>query len=151
ATGSAGVAFAEAKGKAQEAGRRKLVELRIGIDELGTGAPTQLAKLQSVVPTTQDGAELRYAVDLSAALDVPEDSLSVSFRGTPPKYQPLRDGLRNAVGNREASLRSTLTATFENPLDLAGQDVADIQQRASDTGPDKCSVTIVTEDSDATA
>jgi hypothetical protein len=151
ATGSAGVAFAEAKGKAQDAGRHKLVELRILIDELGSGAPTQLAKLHSVVPATQDGAVVRYDVDLSAALDVPEDSLSVAFRGTPPKYQPLREAVRQAIGDREASLRSLLTAAFATPLDLAGQEVADVQQRASDTGPDKCTVTIVTEDSDGAA
>jgi hypothetical protein len=151
ATGSAGVAFAEAKEKALDAGRQKLVELRILVDELGSGAPTQLAKLHSVVPASYDGAQLRYDVDLSAALDVPEDSLSVTFRGTPPKYQPLREAVRQAIGDREASLRGLLTAAFAAPLDLAGQEVADLQQKASDTGPDKCTVTIVTEDSDGAA
>jgi hypothetical protein len=151
ATGSAGVAFAEAKGKALDAGREKLVELRIVIDELGTGTTTQLAKLHSVVPATPDGGGLRYDIDLNAALDVPEDTVAVVFRGTPPKYQPLKEAVRQAIGDREASLRSSLTATFEVPLELSGQEVAHLQQRASDTGPDKCTVTIVTEASDATA
>lgn len=151
ATGSAGVAFAEAKGKALDAGRQKLVALRIRVDEAGTGAPTQLAKLHSVVPASTDGAEIRYEVELRAALDVPEDKLELVFAGTPPKYQPLREAVRQAVGNREAALRALLSATFESPLDLAGQEVADLQQRASDTGPDKCTVTIVTEGSDGSA
>lgn len=146
ASGSAGVAFAEAKGRALEAGRRKLVALRIQIEELGLGAATQLAKLHSVVPASQGGVGLRYEVDLKAALDVPEDSLALTFRGTPPKYQPLREAVRQAIGNREAALRALLTATFTPPLDLAGQEVSDLQQRATDTGPDKCTVTIVTED-----
>jgi hypothetical protein len=147
ASGSAGVAFAEAKGKALEAGRQKLVALRIQVDEAGTGAPTQLAKLHSVVPAASDGAEIRYDVDVSAALDVPEDSLKLVFAGPPPKYQPLREAVRQAIGDREAALRALLRATFESPLDLAGQEVADLQQRATDTGPEKCAVTIVTEDS----
>jgi hypothetical protein len=151
ATGSAGVAFAEAKGKAQDAGRQKLVELRIQVKETGSGAPTQLAKLHSVVPATQDGAAIRYDVELTATLDVPEDTLRVTFHGTPPKYQPLREALRQAIGDRDASLRSTLTAAFEPALELAGQEVADLQQRATDTGPDKCTVTIVTEEPNGTA
>ena len=151
ATGSAGVALAEAKGNAQDAGRQSLTELRVEIDELGAGAPTRLAKLHSVVPATQDGAEIRYVVDLTAELGAPEDKLTVSFAGTPPKYQPLREALRQAVGDREAALRATLTATFDPALDLPGQEVADLQQRASDTGPDKCTVTVVTEGSDGTS
>ena len=145
ASGSAGVAFAEAKGKAIEAGRQTLVELRVRIEELGAGAPTQLAKLHTVVPATQPGATLRYDVDLAATLDVAEDTLALTFHGPPAKYQPLREAARQAVGEREASLRATLTAVFDPALQLSGQEAADLQQRATDTGPAKCTVTIVTE------
>ncbi|CAN5841981.1 hypothetical protein BH18ACT13_BH18ACT13_20060 [soil metagenome] len=151
ATGSAGVAFAEAKEKAIEAGRVTLVELRVRVEELGAGAPTQLAKLHSVVPTTQAGATVRYDVDLAATLDVPEDTFTLGFHGTPAKYQPLREAVRQAVGEREASVRATLTAVFEPALQLAGQEVADMQQRTTDTGPAKCAVTIVTEAPSGTA
>ncbi len=145
ASGSAGVAFAEAKGKAIEAGRQTLVELRVRIEELGAGAPTQLAKLHSLVPSTQSGAALRYDVELNATLDVPTDTLSVVFHGAAAKYQPLREAVRQAVGEREASLRAALTAALDPALPLSGQEVADLQQRATDTGPAKCTVTIVTE------
>ena len=122
-----------------------LIELRITVEELGAGAPTQLAKLHSVVPATQTGAALRYDVDLAATLDVPQDTFSVVFHGPPAKYQPLREAARQAVGEREASLRATLTSTFDPALPLSGQEVADLQQHATDTGPAKCTVTIVTE------
>ncbi len=151
ASGSAGVAFAEAKGKAIEAGRQMLVELRVRIEELGAGAPTQLAKLLSVVPATQSGTALRYDIDLAATLDVPEDTLTLVFHGTPAKYQPLREAVRQTVGEREASLRATLAAAFDPALALSGQGVADLKQRATDTGPAKCTVTIVTEAPSGTA
>lgn len=144
-TGSAGVALLQAKENAIEAKRLTLVELRITVQELGVGAPTQLAKLHSVVPATQAGVALRYDVDLAATLDVPQDTLSLVFHGPPAKYQPLREAARQAIGEREASLTATLTATFDPPPALSGQEVADLQQRATDTGPAKCSVTIVTE------
>jgi hypothetical protein len=44
-----------------------------------------------------------------------------------------------------------LAAAFAPPIDLSGQEVADLQQRATDTGPGKCTVTIVTEDSSGAA
>jgi hypothetical protein len=145
ATGSAGVAIAEARGKALDVGRTSLVELRIQVEEFGAGGPIQLAKLHSVVPATQAGSALRYDIDLTATLGAPEDSLVVKFEGPPAKYQPLREALRQAVGSHESSLRTTLTAVFEPALQLAGQEMSDLHQRASDTGPDKCTVTIVTE------
>ncbi len=144
-SGSAGVAFADAKGETLEAGRQMLVELRVRIEELGAGAMTQLAKLQSIGQATGNGATVRYDVDVEATLDVPEDTLSLRFRGTAAKYQPLREAVRQAVGNREASVHVTLSAVFDPPLQLAGQEVADLQQRATDIGPAKCTVTMITE------
>ena len=149
ATGSAGVAFAEAKGKATGG---RAAEARRAPD------PSRRARIGRADPARE--AAQRRARDAGRCRDPLRRRSERRARragGQPERHLPRHaaevpaaPGGRAAGGRRSGSsvCARLLTATFETPLELAGQEVADLQQRATDTGPDKCTVTIVTEDAE---
>ncbi|MDQ6613330.1 MAG: DUF499 domain-containing protein [Actinomycetota bacterium] len=143
--GKADVAVVAARQAAVDAGRTRVRELRLTIDELGAGTGTQLAKLLSVLPTTTPGATLIYAIQIGVALADPAHRLEATFVGPPAEYQPLRPGLDHVLGQHEATVKAAVTATFATPIDLSGQEFEEIRRRAQDTGPAKCRVTVTTE------
>ena len=146
AAGKAEVAMQAARQKAVDARKNKVRELRISIDELGKGTGVELAKLLSVVPVTTPSATLLYDVRVGAALGDPAHQLQVNFVGPPNEYQPLKSALDHVLKQHEGTVKASLVATFEPPLDLSGEPFADLQRRAADTGPAKSDVVVVTED-----
>jgi len=144
--GKADVAVVAARQEAADAGRTRVREVRLSIDELGPGTGTQLAKLLSVLPASTTGATIIYAIQVGVALDDPAHRLEATFVGPPSDYQPLRPGLDHMLGQHEATVKATVTATFAIPLDLSGQGFEEIRRRAQDTGPARCQVTITTEE-----
>lgn len=143
--GKADVALVAARQAAADAARTRVLQVRLSIDELGSGTGTQLAKLLSVVPPSTPGVTVIYALQVGVALADPAHRMEISFLGLPADYQPLRTGLDHVLGQHEATTKATLTATFATPLELLGQEFEEIRQRAQDTGPAKCQVTITTE------
>jgi len=145
-TGAAGAAVTQARALAADAGRHELQRLTVAIDVLGSGTGAELARLQTVVPPSTLGVTLRYQVEASVVLDDPAHSLEVRFMGSPGEYQPLRDALRQVLSTRQATLKASLDASFDPPLDLSGDGAGQLVQRAVDTGPSKCTVTLSAED-----
>ncbi len=148
--GSAAAAFAQARQAGLDAGRTALEVLAIRVGHVGDAAGTELQKLLSVVPPSEPGVELRYEVRVETAFE-PGERLTVDFAGKPSDFAHVRDGLRQAIAGREATLDATLTASFGEPPALDGDAVARIAQRAADTGPARCTVTITTEAGDGAA
>jgi hypothetical protein len=144
--GKADHAVQTARQAALDAGKQQLRELHLAISEDGAGLGPELARLHSVVPASTPGATLTYTLHLGAQLGSLEHSLQVQFTGPPGEYQPLRTALEHVLRNHEATLKATVRAVFDPPLALSGEELADIRRRAGDTGPSKCTVTIVTED-----
>ena len=151
-TGAAGAAFAQARAAAAEAQRSRLRRLKISVDHIGQGAGTELARLHTVIPAGVTGASLVYHVDASATLgDNPDNTVQVTFRGTPADYAPLRDALRQVLAPREAVVKASVEAIFGEPLEISGSDVEKFAQSARDTGPTKCAIEMRTEaDGDGT-
>lgn len=145
ADGKADVAIQSVRQKAVDAGKTTVRELRLSIDELGKSTGAELAKLQSVVPTTNPGTVLLYEVHIGATLGVASHQLQVAFVGPPGEFQPLRSALDHVLRQHEATVKATLTATFDPPLELSGEAFADLQRRAADTGPSKATVSVITE------
>lgn len=143
--GSAGKAVADARAAAAEAGQQQLHELVVSIDHLGPGAGNELTRLHTVIPPSTLSATLRYDVQLTAALSAPDDEAQIRFAGAPADYAPLREALKQLLAPRQATLKATVRATFQPALDLSGDALGQIAQAASDTGPTKCAVTLVTE------
>jgi hypothetical protein len=50
------------------------------------------------------------------------------------------------LSTRQATLKASLDAAFDPPLDLSGDGMGQLAQRAVDTGPSKCAVALTTED-----
>ncbi|KWW98639.1 hypothetical protein LI90_266 [Carbonactinospora thermoautotrophica] len=144
--GAAGKAFVDARTAAAEAGRAVLRELVVEIDHVGEGAGTELARLHTIVPTGSLGVRLVYDVEASVSLSSdPSETALVRYHGSPTDYAPLREALKQLLAPRQATLRARIHAVFENPLQLSGEEVNQLAQRASDTGPTKCTITFVTE------
>lgn len=143
--GKADVAVVAARQAASDAGRTRVREISLSIDELGAGTGTQLAKLLSVLPPSTRGAVVTYAIQAGVALAAPGHRFEATFVGPPADYQPLRPGVDHVLGQHEATVKASVTAAFADPLDLGGQEIDDIRRRAQDTGPAKCQVTLITE------
>ena len=143
--GAAGKAFAEVRASAAEAGRRQVRELRIAISHEGTGAGPELTRLHTVVPASTLGATLTYSVDVTVGLSDPSQSAVVRYQGSPGDYAPLREALKQLLAPRPATLSATVHVVFEPPLALGGDEVGRFAQAATDTGPSKCTITLVTE------
>lgn len=143
--GKADVAVVAARQAAADAGRTRVSEVRLSIDELGAGTGTQLAKLLSVLPASTPGATLTYSIQVGVAMPDPAHRLEATFVGPPAEFQPIRSGLDHVLNQHEATVKATVTASFAVPLNLSGQEFEEIRQRAQDTGPAKCRVTITTE------
>jgi hypothetical protein len=146
ADGKADVAIQHARQQAVDAARKDLRELRLSIDHVGAGAGPELTKLHSVVPPTTPNSTLRYTLSAQIALGASEDSMQIVFAGPPNEYQPLKAALDHVLKQHEAVLKATLSATFDPALAFASDEVEAIKRRATDTGPTRCDVTIVTED-----
>lgn len=144
-TGSAGKAFTDARSAAADAGRSSLHRLTATLDHVGAGAGQELARLHTLVSPSALGAKLRYVLDLTVSLREPTDNLKIQFDGPPTDYAPLRDAVRQLLQTRQAVLKATLTATFEEPLELSGERVQALAQAASDTGPSRCTISFTTE------
>lgn len=144
--GSAGKAFADARAAAAEAGRHDLKQISISIDHVGAGAGTELTRLHTVVNPSALGVKLHYEVDVTAVLTDPNDSVHIRFQGSPAEYAPLREALKQLLGPRQATLKASVKAVWEEVLPLSGDAVNGIAQAATDTGPTKCEIAITTED-----
>lgn len=143
--GKADVAVVAARQAASDAGRTRVREISLSIDELGAGTGTHLAKLLSVLPPSTPGAVITYAIQAGVALAAPSHRFEATFLGPPADYQPLRPGLDHVLGQHEATVKASVTATFADPLDVGGHELDEIRRRAQDTGPAKCQVTLTTE------
>lgn len=146
--GKADVALEAARQKAADAKRTLVSQLRLAIEELGPGTKTELARLLSVVPATEPGATLAYAITVNVGLGA-EARLDVSFAGPPPEWQPLRTGVEAVLDRHEAVVKASVMASFDPPIERDGPAFAAVLQRAHDTGPAKCTVMIVCDDAQA--
>ena len=145
-TGAAGAAFTSARAAAAEAGRHQLHELIIEIDHIGTGAGVELTRLHTMVSATRPATEVTYDIDLRVELSKPGQTAAVQFHGLASDYMPLREAVKQLLQPRQATLKATLRATFVEPLELSGDAVGDLARIANDTGPTKCTITLITED-----
>lgn len=147
ATGAAGKALTDARAAAAEAGRVHVRGLEIAIDHLGANAGVELARLHTIVNASSLGMALTYDVDVTIALNDadPSQTATVRFHGRPADYAPLRDALKQLLAPRQATLKARLSATFDQPTPLSGDEFGKYVKAASDTGPTKCTVTITTE------
>jgi hypothetical protein len=144
-SGAAGKAFVDARTAAAEAGRRTLKELTVAIDHIGPGAGTELARLHTIVPPSTLGATLIYHVDVTAVLSNPSDEAVIHYQGSPSDYAPLREALKQLLAPRPAALKAILHVVFDPPQELSGDSVGRLAAAARDTGPTKCTITLVTE------
>ena len=146
ATGAAGKAFIDARAAAAEAGRTTLRELTVMVDHVGPGAGTELARLHTVVAPSTPGVTVTYDVDVMVVLSDPSHNAQIRFHGSPTDYAPLREALKQLLAPRQATLKATLRAVFAEPLALSGEEVNRLAQAAGDTGPTKCTITLLTEE-----
>jgi hypothetical protein len=144
-SGAAGKAFTDARTAAAEAGRARLRELTVAVDHVGAGAGTELTRLHTVVPASALGVSLTYDVDVTIVLSNPSDTAVIRYHGSPSDYAPLREALKQLLAPRQASLKASLHAAFDPPQELSGDAVGRLAQAARDTGPTKCTITLVTE------
>lgn len=144
-SGAAGRAIAEARAAALDAGRERLQGLRVSVDHVGEGAGTELARLFTVVPVGTLGANLTYDLDLKVDLSEHGHFAELRYRGGPGDFAPLREALRQFLTTRQAVLRASLQADFQEPLPLAGDAAGRLAQAAADTGPSRCDVDLYTE------
>jgi hypothetical protein len=145
-SGAAVAAFATALQEAADADRSAISSLTITIDELGKDTHQQLARLHSVVPANTPGASITYRISLHAVLDQPEHTVRLDFVGPAADWAALKPSVDQVLRTRQATLQALLEARFDDPVALGSDVVAGITQRATDTGPARCIVTIVTED-----
>jgi hypothetical protein len=143
--GAAGKAFVDARTAAAEAGRQTVRELRVEVDHVGSGAGIELARLHTVVPPTTLGVKLSYDVDVTAALSDPSEQVRIQYMGSPADYAPLREALKQVLAPREAALKASVHAVFAEPPALSGDNVNRLVQAANDTGPTRCTITLITE------
>lgn len=143
-TGKADVAFQAARQDAVDAGKQTVTTLMLTIDALGSGTGVELAKLLSVVPGSTGGATLAYDIRAAVAFADPTDALRVEFVGPPDEWQPLKSALDHVLRQHEATVKAAVSVTFDPPLALSGQELADLQRRAADTGPSKATIAMTT-------
>jgi len=144
-SGAAGKAFVDARTAAAEAGRRSLREITVIVDHIGPGAGTELTRLHTLVPASTLGVSLTYDVDVTVVLSNPYDTAVIRYHGLPSDYAPLREALKQLLAPRQATLKASLRAEFDPPQELSGDSVGRLAQAARDTGPTKCTITLVTE------
>ena len=144
-SGAAGKAFIDARTAAAEAGRRTLREITVAVDHIGPGAGTELTRLHTLLPASALGVSLTYDVDVTVVLSNPSDTAVIRYHGSPSDYAPLREALKQLLAPRQATLKASLHAAFDPPQELSGDAVGRLAQAARDTGPTKCTITLVTE------
>jgi hypothetical protein len=144
-TGAAGKAFSDARAAAADAARQSLRELTISVDHVGPGAGTELTRLHTVVNPSELGVAVTYDIDVTVALSDPTESAQIRYHGSPTDYAPLREALKQLLAPRQATLKAAVHARFENPPPLSGEQVNQIAQAATDTGPTKCTITLTTD------
>lgn len=145
ATGSATAAISTAAQAAVDAKRERLQILRASISEVGEGSQQQLARLHSLVPVGTRGVTVRYKVHISLAFDSPSDTLAIRFDAAAAEWAPLKSAADQVLRTHPATLEAMVVATFDPPLDMAGDEFAELTQRASDTGPARCELHLQTE------
>jgi hypothetical protein len=145
-SGAAGKAFVDARTAAAEAGRRTLKEITVDVDHIGPGAGTELTRLHTLLPASALGVSLTYDVDVTVVLsNRSSDKAVIQYHGSPSDYAPLREALKQLLAPRQATLKASLHAAFDPPQELSGDSVGRLAQAARDTGPTKCTITLVTE------
>ena len=144
-SGAAPAAFAAALQAAADAGRNAVSSVAVTIDELGSDTHQQLARLHSLVPGNSPGAIVVYRVNLSAVLDQPEHTVRVEFYGPPADWTTLRPSIDQLLRTKQAAVQASLDVRFDEPRLLSSEMIAGIAQRATDTGPARCAVTVSTE------
>lgn len=138
--GSASTAIENVRQKAAEAGRDSVSEVRLAIDEMSDGTAADLAKLTSVIPPGTTDAALHYELTVSCDLDEAGGKISIDFVGQPGDYTPLKQALDHYLRGRQAVVKASVTAKFNTPLSLLGDDFEEIRRRATDTGPARCTI-----------
>lgn len=147
AQGATGDALAQVRSAAVAAERSTVRRLDAEIERQGVDLGKDLARLASVVAASTPGTSITYdfsvEVDASAPCEV-----FLHYRGVPADYAPLRDAVRQVLANRTARVHASVEVLFNPPLDLSGDTLARLAQSAKDTGPNPCTVRIVTEGDD---
>lgn len=143
--GSATAALAAAMQAARDAGRTSIGRIEIAIEETGDALQTQLARLHSVIPAAAGGATLRYRVKVDLSFDRPTDVLHLDYQGPPAEWTPLKPGIDHALKNRPAVVRASVTAEWDGGVPLDGAEADALAQRAADTGPARCEITLTSE------
>jgi hypothetical protein len=144
-SGAAPAAFAAALQAATDAGRVSLSAVTVTIDEIGKDTHQQLARLHSLVPLNTPGATVMYRINLSAVLDQQEHSIRVEFNGPAGDWVAMKPSVDQVLRTRQATVQALVEARFRDTAPLSSDVIAGITQRASDTGPARCTVTIATE------
>jgi hypothetical protein len=147
ASGKADVAVVQARQKAADAGREMVTTLRVSVDETGSATGVELAKLLSVVPASSAGIIVRLEIDARVDLGVPGDVAVIDFKGNGSDFAPLRAALDQLLRNHPAVLKASLVANFQPAVAVSGQEIEEVRRRAADTGPAKCTITFVSEES----
>ena len=142
--GSAAAALAAARQAAGEASRTTLKRLQVSLHEIGEGTARELARLLTMAPK-RPGASARYELRVTATLSEVTDVLRLEFHGSAGDYEPLRAAVDQVLRERQADVEAAVDVSFEPPLELAGDDLQQLQDAAGDTGPAKCTVTMHTE------
>jgi hypothetical protein len=130
---------------ATDAGRTAITAIGVTIDELGADTHQQLARLHSLVPPTTPGAVVIYRITLSAVLDRPEHTVRVEFNGPAGDWSGLKPSIDQVLRTRQAAVQGRVDATFADPVPIGSEVMASITQRATDTGPARCTVTLITD------
>lgn len=144
-TGAAPAAFATALQAASDAGRTNIAAISVTIDELGADTHQQLARLHSLVPANTPGATVVYRIVLSAVLDSPEHTVRVDFHGPAGEWSSLKPSVDQVLRTRQAAVQARMDATFTESLPIGSEVIAGVTQRATDTGPARCTVALETE------
>jgi hypothetical protein len=146
-TGKTDVALTAARQAAADTGRTTVTAVAFRIDETGSGTAVELAKLLTVAPAGTPGAKISYDITVRADLGQPGDLAAVEFRGPAENYNHLKSAVDQVLRAHPAVVHATLTARFEPAIPLSGQEIENLRQRAADTGPARCHITLTTEDS----
>lgn len=139
-SGSAASAVVVAAQAAADAGVEAVAAVEIAVDEVGAGLNQELARLHSLVPSGQPGAEVKHGV----RAEFGDGSLlgSVDFSGPAAEFAPLKTACDHLLKKGDGTLKATTTASFDPPLRFDDQRWADLVQRATDTGPSRCTVVV---------
>jgi hypothetical protein len=143
-TGAAPAAFATALQAASDAGRTDIRSISVAIDELGSDTHQQIARLHSLVPGNTPDATVTYRVALSAVLDRPEHTVRVEFHGPASDWSSLKPSVDQVLRTRQAAVQARMDAIFVEPVAIGSDVIVGVTQRATDTGPAKCTVSLET-------